>query len=291
MTLCSCSYSHYLVYDPLSRRPYYTSIPWLAADFKRWGYRVDEYAEKSLWIKQHFKKPQRVRPLLLWAAEVLRRDETDREDTEGEGEEAGGEDEVGRVLADFMRGLARSGEYDYYWSSYRAKRRNTALRLPIPQIPLSSPHHTRLAYLGYRIPPSASAALSFYISLIGPLQIIHNARKPRMSPYDHGPLERLTLRIGPHRYRNKEHLYEAMKFAVEARPGRMGELRDRTAWTDIDEHGVMIVRLWVRAEDEDGIHAYEAEAVEELPLYESEEEDLEGELPPSYDEVMVKEPA
>lgn len=103
------------------------------------------------------------------------------------------------------------------------------------------------------------------------------------------PPERLicmTLQFAPHKHRRTQLLQDAMKFAVEARPGRMGELRDRTPLVDMNEHGFMFVNLWVRAQGNDD----EGEAREQLPVYMSEEEGAEGELPPSYDEVVVREP-
>jgi hypothetical protein len=101
-------------------------------------------------------------------------------------------------------------------------------------------------------------------------------------------LVRLTLKFAPHKYRRTEHLYKAMEFAVAANLERMGELRDRTPLVDMIEHGDAFVTLWVRAQGEERGDR-EGGAVEELPVYVSEEEGTEGELPPSYDEVVVRE--
>lgn len=91
---------HYLIHKDHERRIFYTNVAFLAEDFKRWGYRVDAYSCSSLWIKEHFKKPQRRRPLLLWAYEVLQRDEEREREA----------DSVGSALADFIRGLVRCSE-------------------------------------------------------------------------------------------------------------------------------------------------------------------------------------
>jgi len=118
-----------------------------------------------------------------------------------------------------------------------------------------------------------------------------------MALYDDGRMTRLTIKIVRHRDRKKEHVYEAMKFAMEARPGRIAELRDGSAPRDRSapvshEEAPMIVRFWVRADGNGDARGErnDGDTVEELPVYESQEEDVEGELPPPYDEVVVMEP-
>ena len=112
-TACTTGMKHYLIHTPLERDPYYTNFPFFAADFKRWGYRVDEYPPSSLWIKEHLRKTQlRIRPLLLWASEVITRDEQ-----QSSSREEGDTDSVGSVLADFIRGLVRFGEYEERYGS------------------------------------------------------------------------------------------------------------------------------------------------------------------------------
>jgi hypothetical protein len=100
--------THYLIHTHFSRRPYYTNLPFIAADLKRWGYRVDSYPHGSLWIAEQFPKPKRIRPLLLWAREVIKQDRQQRPEEE---EEQGVDADVSSVLRDFIRGLVRFGEY------------------------------------------------------------------------------------------------------------------------------------------------------------------------------------
>lgn len=100
--------THHLIQIPDERRPYYTNLSFVANDFRRWGHRVDTYGPNSLWIKEHLKKDaredlrgrQRPRLLLLWANQVLRRDQQREEAV----------DSVGSLMADFITGLLRSSK-------------------------------------------------------------------------------------------------------------------------------------------------------------------------------------
>ncbi|KAF2451411.1 hypothetical protein P171DRAFT_492765 [Karstenula rhodostoma CBS 690.94] len=262
--------THYLIHTHYSHRPYYTNVPFFAADLERWGYRVDAYpyGAESPWLKEHFKKNERIRPFLLWAREVIKQD---RQQRDGEGEQRA-DDDVGSVLKDFIRGLVQFDSPSYHY-------------------PNTNAHIHHLKRLGYPTPPSTPAVLTFYNSLLRPLGIQHNAPKPRMVPYPCGRLDCVILEFKADENRMKELLEAAMKFAAEARPGRFGELTDRTPLIDLDEHGTIFVRLYVTVQGEPRGHGDEENAMEELPAYVGEEEGAQGELPPSYDQIVVREPA
>lgn len=106
--------NHYLIHTEFTRRPYYTNIPFIAKDLERWGFRMEPFPERSLWIDQHFYSEQRrVRPILLWAREVVTHWLEQREPEE---EEPSNEAQVNSLLRDFVRGLKKFGEYT---SKYR----------------------------------------------------------------------------------------------------------------------------------------------------------------------------
>lgn len=157
---------------------------------------------------------------------------------------------------------------------------------PSYDYPKSLAYSERLIRRGYPIPPSTPDVLAFYMNIMGSMKFTINAPGPRMALGPSEPLIRVTLQFAPHRYRRGELLRDAMKFAIEAKPGRMGEFRDRSPVADMNLMGFMFVNLWVRQQS-----AWDEEQIrEELPIYASEEEDTEEEPPPPYDEGVVREP-
>lgn len=74
----------------------------------------------------------------------------------------------------------------------------------------------------------------------------------------------------------------------------MAELRDPCGGGGAMNVWPMVVKLWVKGEEIDDERrtslGSDAEMVEELPVYTRQEVGVEGERPPPYDEVVVREP-
>ncbi|KAF1965346.1 hypothetical protein BU23DRAFT_26530 [Bimuria novae-zelandiae CBS 107.79] len=251
--------SHYLIQHPHHRRPYYTAISFLAADFRRWGYRVDTYPTSSLWIASFLKQerredryaPQRrARLLLLWAIEAVRRDHALHPEPPPPPEEP--VDNIASVLRDFFIGLVRCSKEAYKYTA---------------------------PYLSYANPPSTPLPIAFYTTLMS-FYISRRVRPPQLS-FFHERVDCLVIRCMWHRDRRREHVLDAMKFVVER--GGEGERMAQLMW------GGDQLRFYVRAMEMGG--GAEGDAEEDvLPRYESEEEGAEGEAPPPYDEVVVRDP-
>lgn len=74
---------YYLVHLPTQHRPYITTLPYIALDFRKWGYRVDTYANDSKYIAEIRSREKAIKWKVelseMWAREIVTRMRQDRE--------------------------------------------------------------------------------------------------------------------------------------------------------------------------------------------------------------------
>ncbi|RMZ72482.1 hypothetical protein GMOD_00007476 [Pyrenophora seminiperda CCB06] len=287
----------YLVHAAEHPRPYLTTVHFVARDFAAWGYRVDQHAADSAYIKevrsrekqQHMSRKarsvsRRTKLMEMWAVEVLNRKRRERGDDTSSSDmslpAAAAQQEThevdtgfgaigvrvkkaGDVVQDFIHGVASLGrECDCSLPKF-LDHNFCFTDSDTDDLPKDAKDGTKQ--------PSPHAVITRYVRLLQAVRYTPNAPLPAWSNPNIMYADQVILEFSHHEAIQKEYLVHAAQSAIGKHEGRMGRVEKCT------KTGVKRVLLWVDVGDVvmEAVGHAEGEA-DPVPKYER------GEGPPVY---------
>ncbi|KAF2129425.1 hypothetical protein P153DRAFT_423023 [Dothidotthia symphoricarpi CBS 119687] len=252
---------YYLIHTTYHSRPYVSIIPFIARDFRKWGYRVDSYTSDSPYIAEVKLREKIAGPgmgrteiMEIWAREVVGRrwqgHIAQQSEVEGMVEEGLSllekrEARASGMVGDFVFGVAEFG--------------------------ISPSVHTPLNAAQHPVPTGPLALINKYMRLLNCTKYIPNATLPPWSTPDITIADQIIIEFRFHEAFRRAHLVQALVKTVNKNRGRMGRVEKDTMT------GVTRVLMFVCVGDCLGVEGgQEPESKDPVPKYER------VERPPPY---------
>jgi hypothetical protein len=261
---------HYIVDTPYHPRPYYTTLAFLAHDFKNWGWRIASYESNSAYVatfverekQQRYRYPkERIDLREIWAREVVLRANS------GIAQDDDRTERVASMLRDFIVGLSAFGK------SQRCKHVRSLTLLLLDDTKTA---YKNMCYVfnAHPIPEVPLGLVSMYMRLLKSVRYTMSARLPNWSHPEVpiGVVDQIKMEFQNNGVIVRKHLEEALKGAMREHPRRIGRVESDLLTTTLS----LLVDVTGFMGD---LRRGGEEDLDPLPLYEV------GEVPPAYVEV------